>query len=577
MSHTIESTPTKLGWSTSNIDGFKSSLDAPSVDASATDDSDQNTVPVSWNDWVAAVFNQGVRPASPSALDDLIFPRPPELAQNTNNYDSSWEPTWHTALVRRIMADPRWIAAGVAFHAATEEADLYSPLRTILNLISDETRKTTAGRLAGATTHLTWLSIPDTALILPPLSKSPRSKPDLVGVFGTSCVEAGKLELWAAHPNTWSSRIAAIDVLVSVEVGFTKVKRPNSSPSSPAPSLYCFTPSSHVALPPGYVTSEGNVRDLHIPPPCPKGLHSPPRVQSLEFSDLNSDVESEADDVMFHSDDLEDDIDEEDNPPPPPRFTADRLPLLFERKNGVYRLKGKAIRLLRYLCGNRETQVFRTGAVGFIVQNTEATFMYNDNSGTLITNPIDMFKDSNFITTIIHLVLADFPQFGFDPIWVPSTRVNPVDHAARVKADPRNGIGRELVVGATAYLSDRLVLRRFAVHGRGTTIIIVRRKFGEDGKLYLLKCSHVVNTRDEEATMSVEAKERGVHILNVDSWSRTSMAIWDLGVLSTRQPLQLRDRRIICFDEVCWMLGTIPDNRDFLRCFLDAIKSAFIS
>lgn len=575
MPPTIKSTPTKLGWNTTNIDGHKSSLDVPSIDASASDKTDQNTVLLSWNDFVAAVFNQGDRPPSPSPFDTLVFPRDAKFSKSTNNYASSWEPEWHTSLVRDVMSDPSWAAAHTAFKAATQEADLYSPLRSILNLIASETRKTPAGQLAGATTHLTWLSTPDTALILPPLSKSPRSKPDLVGVFGTSCAEPGKLEMWAGHPNTWSARVAAVDVLVTVEVGFTKVKRPAMPPATSPSSIYAYTPSCHMCLPPGYVTSEGNVRDIRTAPIGPPVNVSRSTLnqdnREIFTMDAAPDVETEEDDIMEGVVYAEDDADPEgsDNPPPPPQIAAqDGLPPLIERVNGVYCPKNKAVQAVRYCAVLRQAQVFRTGAISIVVQNTEATFIYCDNSGTLITYPIDIFTP-DFITTIIHLVLADFPQFGFDPIWVPSTRVDPTNHAERAKADPRNGIGRVLNVDETLYTTDRIVLRRFAIHGRGTTIIIVRRVV--DGELHVLKCSFVVNTREEEAMMSIEAKKKGVSILTVVSWSCAPMSIWSLGVLSTRQPLQLRDRRTVCFKEVCWMLGTVPNNRDFLGCFLDAI------
>lgn len=615
-------TPMKVSKTTSYNAGYKS-LDANTIDASVAKENEHTTIQVSYEDFLGAVLNRGTRysdiPKDPQKsqmekmglLDQLVFPRR-QGAQN-ENYSKSLEPDWHNPLVHKIQNNPKWASACHSMTTAKEEADLYGPLNSALNLISTKTRETPAGSFAGGTTHLSWVSTPSDNLRLPDGVRGPVSKPDLLGVYGVSCTKPGELEPWAKHPEFWVGSIHANDVLIAVECSFTKARKKKSKKPQKG-----YIPSSDLAVPIGYLSKETDIPNLQTPLPHPlypgsgitpldapsnprqgmsRGAKAPAKEHDMDgdsenegptlgSSNVDTDIDEEGEGEAEAEDEDEDEGDEEDDDDGDGDYDPDasddddapagiRIPALFRRMgDSIYSLPlGKALVVMRYNSIIRECQLFRTGMISIVVQNTLATLIYTDHSGTIISPPMDIFGSDQFITAIIHLTVADFPQFGYDTIWVDKVRTNPEGHATRAAVDPRNGKNRAIVVKEIPYTVIRILLRRFAIHSRGTTVLYVFNT--KDGTWSIMKISWVPKNATLESTLAKEALEYKIEILAIVNHCTVPMDTWN-GLLSTRQPVSVRDMRIMVYNDVCWMPGTELNNKNFLKCFLDAMISMFI-
>lgn len=406
-----------------------------------------------WTELMAAVGDQGARRDDVDALKHLFFPRPlPDREVSGGSLTLEAHPNWHHQLVREVMEHETWKNAEEEFGNAREEADLYEPLRNILHLISTLTQHTPEAKAGTQTTRLTWLCTPEIPLILPPETESPPAKPDLVGVFGNSAAEPGKLMDWTVSPETWHGRIEAIDVLIPIEVGFTKAVSvaPDQEQVEASTTNIAKMPSSSVSLQAGDVTMDGDTELRYDP--------NPRRVR----------------------------------PGPIPRGSGKpkSIPNLFDQTPASYFGKpmGKASIMIGYLATLREVQVFRTGALGIIVQNTQFTIVYSTLAGTLMTYPIEIFADARlFISTIIHLTVGDYIMHGFDSIWVHNERVYDIDPYVLARADPRTGRGRRITLRENTYIVDKCLLHRFTIHGRGTTVITVRLADHEPNGVRVLK------------------------------------------------------------------------------------------
>lgn len=492
-----------------------------------------------WTEFFAAVGDQGSRRDDVDVLKDVFFPRPLKLREaNGGSISLDDHPIWHRELVARVIDHPIWQGLRERFDDATEESDLYAPICDILNLISAMTRDTPQTHAASQTTRLTWVSTPETPLILPPESETPATKPDLVGLFGNSVSEPGKLMGWTSSPDTWAGRIEAVDVLIPIEVGFVKIIRPEDSDkrtiNPPDPNVATI-PSSAVGLQAADITDGGAEARYSA---------GSRRVQAGEVPDPKQ--------------------------KPIPSLFRQFLPSYFGEPLHKARI------MVGVLATIREVQPFRTGALGFVFMNTELTLVYSTLAGTLMTYPMDIFRDARtFITTIIHLTVADYPQHGFDPFWVSDTRTHHPDPNVRAVADPRNASGRILTVQGSAYAADASVLRRFTIHGRGTTVVTVR-PIGQAPLLRavkVIKGSWVVKGRALESTFYREAIQNGygLHIMGVEGGFEAEMAFWKHTALEGFPPLEVRELRIVTMDRAGQMLGTIFDNQTFLRCFMDAM------
>lgn len=489
---------------------------------------------VRWQEFMAAVGDQGVR-SDDATLVDIPFPR----ATNRGLHNVHDQPIWMHNLINDIMADPTWLGAKDRFDNADREEELYPPLRDILHLISTKTQEHAISQHASQTTNIRWLTTPDIPLILPPQSESPITKPDLIGVFGTSAAQPGKIMDWTLAPESYVGRIEAIDVLVPIEVGFTRQNEPDAphphNPEEVIDDRIATAPSSSVGLQAGDINAYGQAETRSF---NKSGHVEPGRITEAP--------------------------------------KAKGIPKQFQPRIGMYvgEPLDKAVVMMGYLATIREVQPFRTSALGVVIRNTQYTLLYSTPMGTLITYTEDIFANAKeFISTIIHITIADYPQFGFDSLWVNPKRASPADSEARSIADPRRGRNRAISVKSDTFSVDKCLLRRFNIHGRSTTVITVRRIIsgGPGLRLIVLKCSYVPSGRAVEADLMKAIRAHGIRIMLVEEQSQDEMEFWAHPILEGAQPLQKRQRRIVAMDIPGRMMGTVVKNKDLVLCFKDAL------
>lgn len=437
--------------------------------------------------FVEAVFNQGQRRDDHPDLSQLRFPGSPHHP----DADSDGIMPWQNELADRIAQDLIWKSSEIDVHNATEEADLYSPIRNALNVASSLTRATGPGGSAGEATHLCWVATPTRAMLLPLHSNSPISKPDLLGVFGRSCAEPGKLEPWAVAPDQWNDRMSAIDVLVPIEVGFNSPSpRPNRD-GSLAYSQATLT-SASLALPVGKVWPQGQ----------PLFGGAKPRSSPHSSKSLLSPSASWGGSDVFGDDELFEDSANDTPVIDAAAISAHNIhntPQTSSNSYGPVEPLDKASEAIAYSATVREIQPFRTGALAFAIFNSMVTLIYTTTTGTIISPPVYLFS-REFIHILIHITVADFRQFGFDPLWVLPTRVTG-DVNLVAKADPRNASGRILEITGTSLIVSFQLMRRLNIHGRGTTVLLVHPTENRK-RVFVLKCSWVPTTRAVEATFT---------------------------------------------------------------------------
>lgn len=209
--------------------------------------------------------------------------------------------------------------------------------------------------------------------------------------------------------------------------------------------------------------------------------------------------------------------------------------------------------LVIYLAALRERQTLRTGAIGILLHNTKATFVYSDPCGTLCTHPIDMFEDSDaFITMIIFLSQMDYIAAGFDPLWVTAQRLLPGDDGWRL-GDPRWEKLRVIDFNGLLLIIEGLILRRYTIHGRGTTVLATIEwidpslpgtdEKGEKGKKGVMKLSFPVQGRVAEANLWAIAKAHGVNVIEVSEGYLKPLGVWVHQLLQHNQPIEPRVAR----------------------------------
>lgn len=503
---------------------------------------------VFWGQFMAAIGDQGVRRDDIPALADIYFPRSLDDQEfSYGNVETQSQPVWQMRLATNIRENRIWKDARDAFAAAQIEADLYHPLRSVLDLITTATRETAEGSAASRTTKLTWVSNPDTPLILPPESDAPQSKPDIMGLFGRSVAVPGRDMYWTSSPERWKGRIEALDILVPVEVEHTKLQPAATDEETDGDLIklsHATSPTSSVGVSAGRITASGEVVDRF--PSITDRVQPGPIVDAAPLKKS--------------------------------------IPKLFRQipSSALSVPKGKAITMMAYLATVREAQPFRTGALGIIVQNDQFSLMYSDAAGTILTPPYPIFKhgDDSFLHTIIHLTLADYPQFGFDSLWVHPARTHtePWDERVQAEADPRFGRHRRISVEGKYYEVDRTLLRRYSVHGRSTTVItIIPLRPSPSGDLVpassvmVMKSSWIVATRATERKHVLEGLKAGIRLMGLDSGQEDAMTFWTHRALALCQPLEIRQRRVLTMDRAGRMIGSVSDDKVVLRCFIDVM------
>lgn len=555
-------TPTRVIRS-SSIDGSRSSMIRTALQKDISREAQETTFLVPLSTFVEAMFGQGQRRDDHPDLNQIRFPG----SYQHPDADVEGHLPWQNALADRISQDLVWKASEIAVHNATQEADLYKPICNALNVASSMTRATGPGGVAGAVTQLCWVSTPSRYMLLPSHSTSPISKPDLLGVFGKSCAEPGKLEQWAADPNEWNGRISAVDVLVPIEVGFAS---PNPRPNldGPLATAQAMLTSASVSLPVGTVWPRGQLLFGG-----PKAKSTPTSSKSRRSSPASTSKGKSASKDVFGPDvpTFEDPLDDApiiDSA----AIIAHNLhnsPLTSSTTYGPVEPLDKAKEAIAYAATTREVQLFRTGALALAIFNSMVTLIYTTPAGTIISPPVYLFS-REFIHILIHMTVADFPQFGYDPLWVTQTRIIG-DATDLATADPRNAVDRVLHIVGTTLIASLQIMRRLSVHGRGTTVLLVHPIDHPDLE-FVLKCSWVPVTRPVEAQMARNGLKLGVALLEINFSTEVDLEFWRSPGLRLFQPHPMRQLRIICFDRPCTPLGTLGSNKQLLQCLIDAVK-----
>lgn len=498
--------------------------------------------PLSWGDFASVVFDQGDHDPS---REHIVFPRPPLSRDRSIVYETL--PRKHRHLVERIKSSPTWEKGRQEFSAMKKEVDYYAPLRRLLTHITSETAASPHFKEACDTCAGKWVISHRHKLGVARPIEGPEVMPDLLFAHG-----------W--HPQRWfgqndytttpdqSSSVLANDALVVFEVKHWPGSNPEnvfqteaSGSSTEAPLSAADTALTRVAIDPFGDVQEstgGNMRSSSTSnSQSGPGANKRPRTTTLSgptTSKARRPAATSTATLLF---------------PYNPKIGAAFRRIAasdFATPNEVLQ------QLIIYISAIRERQTLRTGGIGILLQNTQATFVYSDPCSTICTYPIDIFNDSEiFISMIIFISQMDYIAAGYDPLWVTTKRLDRTDPKWDV-ADPRLEKNRMILFMGILLIIEALILRRYTVHGRGTTILATyewqdpAKNDGNDtGKRGVLKLSFPVNGRVTEAELWAKARECGVDAMVVPVGYIQPIGIWDHPILKLHPPKELREARAL--------------------------------
>lgn len=195
-------------------------------------------------------------------------------------------------------------------------------------------------------------------------------------------------------------------------------------------------------------------------------------------------------------------------------------------------------------------------------------------------NPIDIFNQPDtFVSVIMFILQADYPVFGFDPIWVDQARTTFRANPDVAKAaDPRL---EDNCLLRLSWPSNIITLcgfftRRYTVHGWGTTVILANNTKLESNTTttIVIKLSFVPHRRWKEyqAYKAASQAKEGVFMTVSHSIER-HMDIWRHPIVQQQRLLpEEQFSEVICFEDICYSFTDIKDPIQLLERFVDAFE-----
>lgn len=452
------------------------------------------------------------------------------------------------------------------------------------------------------TTFMTWFSSTHKIPLSPEKwSIYPCLKPDLSGCWGI-LPDHTRLHESYATPSSYNGPIQASDVLVPIEVQFPAKRLPK--PSSQIPIM-------ERTIPPGLALSSDPSPKTSIPfihlsalneggsPVSDNGKPSIPYDTKTPAPSGSKGTPANVADVFLSGEQAGTSSNTRRTRA---KRTSDFMKGLDFDKSPPS-IRSKLHQMGRYMTAIREAQPFRNAAVGIILNYYHFSVVYADTAATIYTTPIHIFsKPQEFISTILFLIMADYPALGFDTLWVPPTRVpfsihNPIPAA---NADPRNIVNR--IVYIPGYLEPRVLInllaRRHGLHARCTTVFEVHRppKYEEEDSVQIPPdstlplsseerdkileaadlpevfkiCFQPLHREGEPVIMAGGAKT--ARLLHVEASNISVLEFWTHPALKLYQPVNLRRRHIICLTPRCRPFSTVTQNDLLLKYFLQTLK-----
>lgn len=527
--------------------------------------------PIPWEKFAAAVFDQG---QSQPGLRHVIFPRP--LHQQSSPITYHGLPRKHRRLVKNIMKSETWREASRVLPAMGIEDDYYAPLCNLVQSITNQTSQHPSYSKAYETCRGKWFVTYRHQLRMKPGVEGPKITPDINFVHGHPPERTYGPSNFPPGQSTTSTSIHGNDVIVTLEVKHfdlgTKSSHPDTEDTSPfveAPISTADAALERVAVGPtgDLLPSDGtNIRSssTSASQDSKRGIKRP-RTKSA-----NAAKPAKRPSLMGLAQ-------ASNTPTPKIPIPYTMLPDDSRFANPLHNLQ----QLIIYLAGLRERQTLRTGAIGILIQNTQVTFVYSDPCATLCTYPMDIFEDAEeFISMIIFISQLDYIAAGFDPLWVEATRLLASNDAWR-HADPRWEKNRIIDFLSLRLIIEALILRRYTVHGRGTTILATfewqdpsKNDGLKEGKKGVLKVSFPAAGRVAEADLWVIAKATGVDIINVPEGYSKPLGVWAHPLMVNDAPAELRIARALYLPR-CTDFSSIEDPQMLLVRLFEAMCSKF--
>lgn len=527
-----------------------------------------------WEQIVTAIFDRGDQsPLYPR----LTFPRSTlhRVSRPAIKYEEL--PQWHKDIVQSVLDSDVWKDMQEAFPAATCEADLYAPLRDTLNAISTAVRTAAPYDAAWDVARLSWINLPQKPVEQIEESESPTMSFDLAGAIGWNA-DSVHNQPYYGQEDTFTNAIQLLDVLAVIEVGFTKITKQASGArltdqsSTQTPTLPL---SSEFAAP--FIT----------PLPLGAAYFNGPQLRGGHSSSSMSSAPMPSNDSPY------------DTP-----AEASRLPSTHTQRKGelLHTPVNKLLQIIGYLASVREAQLFRTSGIGLLIQNSQFTLVHSDPAGTVISPNMDIFSDPEaFISIIIFLTMADFPAWGWDPLWVNPTRSLPSsDH--RFINDPRHNKGRIVHFQQAPYMLEGVGYRAFCIQGRGTTVMSMRTLTPEDAELYREKVGRGINdvvpilapdvkdwfldkihsidrvawktscqARNRKLEWNFNIRGSAHNIPEILAFEAQPFAIWSNRALAGLPIFEPCDQRTMISVPYCTPLGASKTEYELITAFLQAI------
>lgn len=522
-----------------------------------------------WEQIVTAIFDRGKRSRHHPGV---FFPRSTSARGRSVEITYDDLPAWHKETVTSIMNSPVWADMKDAFEHASCEADLYAPLRETLNAISSAIREAEPNHAAWDNTKMSWLCSPRKPVQQMKETESPTMSFDLMGAMGWNA-DGEHSQPYFGNESTYTGSVELLDVLTVIEVGFTKIfdhdPPPEASQSGPQlPRSSDFAAPFITALPMGAAIFKS---------PTLRGAPSTPSGDGD-----TTDVAGE----------------------------EGRIPSTHIRTAGSlqYTPVNKLLQLLGYLASVREAQLFRTSAVGLLIQNSQFTLVHSDPAGTIISPNLDIFENAEaFISIIIFLTQADFPALGWDRLWVNPMRPSP-SFEQRVVCDPRRCKNRIIHFKQAPYLVEGVTSRVFCIQGRGTTILSVRTIVMETESLdeYLEKVGDLIHipaplldpatvewfhgvalnvdrfawktschSRDRATEWSFNARGQLHGVLRVIEHDSQDFEIWSNNVLAGLIFFEPCQQRTMISERYCMPFGSLDTEEKIAQGFLEVLLRTF--
>lgn len=574
--------------------------------------------PMSWEILIPAIFDRGERVEDDPSLASLVFPRAENQKHEALHYEAL--PAWHRALIDRITESDTWMSFKEVYQSALGEVAMYSNIISILDLIKVMTGDCTESAAAVATSDITFFDTHLRNLARSGGVEGPNVKPDISGVFGVrSTTRSEKLAYGLEESGCVSTSARSVLVPIEVELIRPPTQKKRNGPLDedeesfdlvdllPDGRLVPRQPRSGRATSTSDSAKHPGTSKDRLSSTISKSLE--PRTQAM--GDLKPKSSPK---ISLHSRTSSPHLVPSQAPPMTLSPSIPDLVQSIQHPTPSYTPYNKMIQLIHYLAAAREEQPFRSSAFGIVIQNTQAKLVYCDAAGTVHHAGVDIFKEAHlFISLIVFILQADWPAFGWDPIWVSQKRISRLHESGLgVYQDPRRIKNRPLRLPMTfptspdtpliKYYYRAGLVRRLSIHGRGTTVIIVLPlslpNTVASQELYaspeleclvpdvlppseplILKHSFIVIGRTKEASFYSHAEQElgPAQRVRVLYSVEEDMTFWTtLRALGGPAPLETREARILIMTPRCHLLQQVATPREVLHLFIGAIKRKYI-